>query len=223
MGYQHKVTRVTLFGTMFGGAEEWSTGFFLGSPGGDAPAPSQAGADAIRDYWATFWGTPNAGVRNSWQFLGCKLSLLNEDGKTDLDNIVTSYTTAAVNGAGGGSPFPPQIALVATLVSGSGKGLAGKGRMYLPGIAHGVDGGGHIGTTEVGYVATALQTFLNAVNGSIDAQGTVINASAGRAAFAGIGAINRVVDSIRVGNVYDTQRRRRNQLAETYTSKEITL
>jgi hypothetical protein len=35
--------------------------------------------------------------------------------------------------------------------------------------------------------------------------------------------VNRYVQDIRIGNVYDTQRRRRNQLNETYTSREITL
>jgi len=48
----------------------------------------------------------------------------------------------------------------------------------------------------------------------------VILASAGRGT-AGTGARNEPVTRIRVGNVYDTQRRRRNQLAETYVSANL--
>lgn len=224
MAYQFKVTRVTMFGTMFGGSEEWSTGFFVGSMTGDSAVPVQAGADAVRDAWGTLFGTPNMGIASAFQATGVKLARLGTDGKTELDNVVNSYFSTAVSGAGGGSPFPPQVSLVATLVAESGKGLGGKGRMYLPGVKHGIDGGGRMGTTEAGYVSLALKTFLDTVNSSFDVGGTVINASAGRSATSPnpVLPLNRTVTSVKVGTVYDTQRRRRNGLAEQYDSRDLT-
>lgn len=221
MAYAHKVVRVTCFGTMFGGAEEWSTGFFLGASATDASIPTQAGADMVRDAWGTLFGTPNMGIASAWQAVGVKLARLGTDGKTELDNVETSYFASPVSGAGGGSPFPPQVALVATLIAESGKGLGGKGRMYLPGVKHGIDGGGKLGSTEAGYISLALKTFFDTVNGSFDTPGQLINASQGRGGLTPTFPLNRGITSVRVGNVYDTQRRRRNALVESYNSRDL--
>jgi len=222
MAYAHKVTRVTMFGTMFGGAEEWSTGFFLGSVGGDAPAPTQAGADAIKGYWQTFFTAANSHISGDWKTEGVKLALFNTDGHTDLDNVKTSFYATPISGGEGGGSLPPQVSLSAQLASDVGRGLAAKGRMYLPGVRTPISSTtGKIGATEAGQIALTLKTFLDAVNGSIDAAGTVVLASKGRITGGGAAPVNAVVTKVRVGDVYDTQRRRRNGLTETYQTQTI--
>ena len=93
---------------------------------------------------------------------------------------------------------------MATLIAGSGKGLAGKGRMYLPGIKHAVTGNGRISDADALRVATNLATFFNHINASSDQPGKAINASRGHKNFGGAGAVNITLNGIRVGNVYDT-------------------
>lgn len=216
MAFAHKVVHVTMSGQMLQGAEEWQTGFYCGLPDGDAPVPTTLFTDAVRNAWEIFFEQAQNAISTSYTFTQVKAARLNTDGKYDGTDVAVSFPGTAVSGTRAGAPMPPQVALVATLVAGSGKGLAGKGRMYLPGICDAVDATGHINSVVAQNIANNLATFFNTLNASFDVPGEVINASKGKAALLGAGARNVPVNGVRVGNVYDTQRRRRNSLAETY-------
>jgi len=220
MVYAHSVQRVTISGTCANGGEEWSTGFFVGEASADASNPTQTFADAIRTAWQTFFTSANSWVSGFYLTNEIKISQLGTDGKTMLDNTIFSTYATPISGTKATPIYPPQISLVATLQSSLSRGLAAKGRMYLPGIVAFIDGGGHISNTDATNIQTNLKTFLDAVNTAAPAGSRVILASAGRGT-AGTGARNEPVTRIRVGNVYDTQRRRRNQLAETYVSANL--
>lgn len=214
--FADQVVRVTIHGQMLNGAEEWQTGFYVGKPAGAPDAIQQAWVDGIRDAWQTFH-TTGSGISNSYSFTEVKAALLNIDGKyVDPSGAVVSHPATAVVGTETGAPMPPQVALVATLVAGSGKGLAGKGRMYIPGVKWAIDSTGHLDSGAVTSIGTKLTQFINAVNALPSRPGVIINASKGHAKLGGQGARNVPVNGVRVGNVYDTQRRRRNALAESY-------
>jgi hypothetical protein len=214
--YADKVVRVTLHGQMLNGSEEWQTGFYVGQAQGPAGTPSQAWTQGVCDAFATFF-TVGSGISNAFTFLEAKAALLNVVGKYDNpDGAVVAQPATVKYGPETGPPLPPQCALVATLVAGSGKGLAGKGRMYIPGVKWGIDSTGHLDSGAVGSLGTKLTDFINAVNALPDRPGVVINASRGHKLSLGLGARNVPVNGVRVGNVYDTQRRRRNALAESY-------
>lgn len=218
--YAHKVNKVTIYGSTFGGQEIWTTGFYIGSVGADASVPSESTAAAIKTAWATFCGATDVVMGYLWKTEGVKVAHMNANGTTDLDAVVNSPYTTPVVGNSGQIGYPPQISLVATLLADNGRGLAGKGRMYLPGIAAGLDATGHIGGTQNQNIANRLKDFLGAVEASFDG-GQIINASHGRAPFLGSTAVNRYVTHVRVGNVYDTQRRRRNSLVESYATAAL--
>jgi hypothetical protein len=101
--------------------------------------------------------------------------------------------------------------------------------MYLPGIQAPVSGStGKIASATVGNIATGFKTFLDAVNVGTGTSGKVILASKGRkqAGEVGgdtiyIGGVSAWVTGCRVGDVYDTQQRRRRQLPETYTTRVL--
>jgi hypothetical protein len=130
------------------------------------------------------------------------------------------YTTP-IAGADVSSGHPPQIALVASLLAGTTKGVGQPGRMYFPGVAASVDPTGHIASSYPISIATTLAAFFAAINGSVDRPGAVINASAGGTGANIAPAVNREITDVKVGNVYDTQRRRRNALVETYSSHAV--
>lgn len=223
MGYRHKVVRVTLQGQMLGGAEEWQTGFYVGQMSADATEPTQAWVDAVRDAWATIWTTAARGISDAYTFNQVKAAVLGTDGKYDPAIApVISYPNTALVGGSTGNPLPPQCSLVATLVAGSGKGLAGKGRMYIPGVRIGVDGGGKLSESYTSGMATALAGFFNTINSAGGAPGRVINASEGTRVLVVPNPKNLLVNGVRVGNVYDTQRRRRNALDEQYQHAVVT-
>jgi len=217
MVYAHSVQRVTISGTSSQGAEEWSTGFFVGSSSADAGNPTQQFADAVRNAWTTFVQTTSTNMASTFLSTEVKVAQLGTDGKTLLDNTVFSTFSPAVAGTNTTLVYPPQVSLVVTLQSALSRGLAAKGRMYLPGISYPLQTGSQISTTNADAMANNFRVFLNAVNTGAPAGSRVILASAGRGT-AGTGATNQPVTRIRVGTVYDTQRRRRNSLTEQYST-----
>lgn len=220
--FAHKVVHVTISGTMLGGGEIWQTGFHVGRLTSDADTPTQAYVDAVRNAWSPMWSSNTGPYCYLYNFTGVKAVLLEVDGKYGSNEPVESFPTAQVAGGYPGSAMPPQVALVATLVGGSGKGTGGKGRMYLPGVSWPIDTTGHIVTGNAQRVATDLAAFFNTIDAVAGAPGHVVNASKGHKVTGDTGPIwinprNVPVNGVRVGNVYDTQRRRRNALHETYS------
>jgi hypothetical protein len=220
MAFAHKVNRVTMSGTMYAGSEEWTTGFWAGSPSGDAPDPTVEAAEMISEEWQTFFTSVSVKIAYLFKTATIKITPYSAAGVIDIPKIKSFSYPTAIEGAHTGNGNPPQISVVATLVAGSGVGNGGKGRMYLPGVGTGIDTTGHIATSDANAIAAALSTFFANVNASFDNPGLAINA-AKTAPVTGFLAINRELTSVRVGNVFDTQRRRRNALAESYSSDTI--
>lgn len=218
--YAHKVNRVTISGTSSTGGEIWTTGFYLGLEGGDAGAVTPVMASAIGAMWQTYFTAANSYTSTNYKTTQIKCAQFNADGSTDEDNVEYYIYGSPISGVSGGAWFPPQIALVATLISSNVRGVAAKGRMFLPGVNIAVNGDGHFSPTEQGNLATAFNTFLSQVNQSVDVPDKVILASSGSAPLYANKA-NKNVEHIRIGNVYDTQRRRRNALKETYLSRDV--
>lgn len=219
--YAYRVTRVTLAGTFGGGAEEWNTGFFFGNAGADAELPTQALADMVRDKWAA--AVPNLSMSSQYECTYVKLSSLGTDGRSSAADTV--YSTMPANTKGTSATWlAPQLSLVLSMHSSTVRGVGSKGRMYLPGVAFGVGLDGHITTGNAQAVANTMGTFLAAINADAISPNVVVLASHGSLnkdgtpKIGGSGPVTRAVTGIKVGNVYDTQRRRRNQLAEVYST-----
>lgn len=224
MAYRHKVVRCTAFGSCYSGAEEWSTGFYMGDVTSDALAPDQGSADFFLTAWQTFFTNTTTGITNQYKTEGVRVALLNTDGKTDLNANFYAYPTVPFAGTGGAQNIHPQLTLVASLQARPDRGLGAKGRMFLPGIAHSIGSNAKLTPADTAKVALNLKTLFDTMNGSTEIWGNVINASRGRGL--GVGGdmpVNRNVEDVLVGDVYDTQRRRRNQLQETYSTQAITL
>jgi hypothetical protein len=228
--YAFKVAKVTISGTCFAGQEEWSTGFYLGHDDQDALDPGTTSASAIGALWTTFFTSTQAYVSTAYKTSSVKVSLLELDGDVDLSAIDIYDYPAPITGVSGGAPLPPQITVAATLTSDNQRGLASKGRMYLPGVNLPIfPTDPHFSPTEQGLMATALQTFVDGVNDEFNMPGRVILASKGNKVqgaggpddYSYANGINRYVTGLRIGNVYDTQRRRRNDLVEGYISRVI--
>jgi hypothetical protein len=228
--YPHKFARVTISGTCAGGAEIWNTGFNMGSPTADITGVPGAAAENIATAWTTFFTAFNNSFSNKYKTTVVKVAAINANGTSDT--AWQSFYTYPTPLAGGGSTqaLPPQITLAATMTSDKQRGLASKGRMYLPGLNAGINGdNGRIDSGFVGTLATAFKTFLDSVNSAADTPGNVILASKGHRDksvippappvwFAGEAAW---VTGCRLGDVYDTQRRRRDSLAETYAARVL--
>lgn len=217
VAYANSHVKLTIFGTSCDGAEEWSTGLRFGGEdaGGGNFGVNNAWVDALLPLWQTFFTASNTGISQNFKTVGIKAAVILADGKTDLANV---YTAAYATPIQGNNPnrFPPQVSLVAQLAAASPVGMGSKGRMYLPGIVHAVNTNGHISVTEGQNVANGLRTFIDGAESAANAPGYAIIASKGRPGVPYTAPVNRRVAFVRVGSVYDTQRRRRNGLTETY-------
>jgi hypothetical protein len=222
--FRHYVCRCTAFGTSYSTQEEWSTGFYMGLADADTPDPTQASADAFLTHWQTFFTHANVDISSGFKTVGVRVQKLNkDDGKVLPAYNFYAYPTVPFAGADTGIPAP-QISLVASLQARPDAGLASKGRMFLPGVVKNVQADGHITTANATDVLTPLAAMFNAINDDANIPGRLINASRGRGLqLFGDAPVNRYVQDVLIGNVYDTQRRRRNQLQETYVSSEIFL
>lgn len=217
LNYATMTHRVTLFGTSFGGVEEWTTGFWMGAEGFGSSAPTQAQADAIKTLWQTYFTNTASKFGNNWKTTGVKVALIREDGTSHPEDSVFSYYTTPITGTSTDTvPLPPQCSLVATLTSTRARGYGSKGRMFLPGINVPITSTGKIPGTAVTSLIGPLKTFLDGVNAHIDIPDHIILNSSGPTGVHSPGIFT--VTGVKIGDVYDTQRRRRNQLTETYTA-----
>lgn len=225
----YRTTRVTISGTFGGGVEEWSTGFWFGAENEDAALPDQATADGIKAAWIAFFTNNSSGISPNWQTTLVKLSSHGTDGKSDANDTIYSNVSPAVSGTIG-TTFPPQVSLAVTLAGSAARGLASKGRMYLPGVGLGIDGTGKTNPGATQALSDRFKIFLDAVN-ALPHNNVVVLASHGQLTknldgewipkVGGYGPVTKAVRSIKVGNVYDTQRRRRNGLTESYEVRAL--
>lgn len=220
MVYAHVVNRITLSGTMFG-SEIWTTGFFLGQEGANASPLSQAGLDQIKDAWAVYHASAGSQINSNWKFTQAKSALIDESGHTIDDSVKYSYPAATVSGGTAVNTHPAQCSLVVTLMSDRPRGLASKGRMYLPGYSGGISATGKASSADILAAANGLKTFFDSFAADPDVPDQLILAAKGVGPLPALTAQNDYVESFRIGDVIDTQRRRRNKLVETYTSKVL--
>lgn len=227
--YAHNVNRVTISGTCFTGAEIWSTGFWMGSETADAGDPAGSAED-IAGYWNAFFSTAANSVSSQYVTSQVKVSQHKaSDGKVDLSKVDFYDLSPTVAGGGTSTALPPQITLAATLTSELQRGTGSKGRMYLPGINVAVTNtSGKILSSYLGTLTTALKTMVDGINADADVPDRVILVSRGnKVTDVGTGDVHYInpknanVTGLRAGDVYDTQRRRRNDLIETYTTRVL--
>lgn len=229
MTYAHKVNKVTISGTCFGGSEIWSTGFFLGAEGADAPEVTAPAPNIIADYWQVFFEHAQSEVSWAWLTTEVKVAKLDVTGETVLDEVEYYNYPAAIDGGKQSNGLPPQVSIVATLISSNVRGLASKGRMFLPGLAPNIGQFGKIDAAQLGAIATNLNTFLSAVNDDFGVPGKIILASFGHVTAKDLSGKptgwgpgeNKLVEHVRLGDVFDTQRRRRNALNEVYINRDV--
>lgn len=114
----------------------------------------------------------------------------------------------------------PQSSIVVSLRSGFSTGTANFGRMYLPHTMLTLESSTpHASVPITNAFSLDAQTFINVVNTQVNAQTTpalqvfIITHKPGNASKPAV--------QVAVGNINDTQRRRRNQLPETYSFNPI--
>lgn len=138
-----------------------------------------------------------------------RLSLVGPDGKEEL---VALTTPAAPIPGTGTLRMPTEVALVASLRTDL-PGRRRRGRVYLPALAVSVDAAGRV-AGDTGQMATEVAALLAQVGQTIRTNTGAVNVFPVVAST--VGGFLTEVTSVAVGNVFDVQRRRRNQQREAH-------
>jgi hypothetical protein len=125
--------------------------------------------------------------------------------------VATVDSAMVVPGGLSGNPLPPQCAMVVSLRT-SLAGRSHRGRSYLPAPdPDTMTTGGRYGATVCTNMVTAFKAYLDALDGL--GHDPVVYSRLNHAV--------RVIESIDIGDVVDTQRRRRDTLLETRHSAAL--
>lgn len=217
----HLVTFRGHFGTQTTVRETWSFGLRF-SPSNisvDAAVAAPLGQgllNALRDRYALLHGNSNMKISNQAWFDECRAYRIGEDGRSTDEPTIARMSTPQV-GAATTNLLPWQTTMAVTLDAGfPSKGRFG--RFYLPTICTPVEDTGLIALAPAELMKTAIVTALSDMSnlpGPDVGFGLVVVGSTGE------GGSMRPVESVRLGRVIDTQRRRRRQVQEAYISSSF--
>lgn len=202
------------------GADIWQCGLHLGFEA-DASTPVRPGEAALGELYTDaiepFHSRANTYIQRGAVLSWAKIVTSKVDGK---------YLTEPVTWNGTGTPGQvnddngaPQDSIVITLWTGAALGKGNYGRFYLPWNGKAAEGNtGRISVTARDNIADSALTFIRAVNSWAAAQESGLEVLI--YGSTGAGTKKRPVQ-LRVGDVVDTQRRRRNRIAENYAARVI--
>lgn len=125
----------------------------------------------------------------------------------NLGQVQTGETLVGTDASG---PLPPQCCIVVSLRTALFN-QAGRGRFYLPAFGVDVLAAGRLPTTARSQVATAAQKMIQSLNGA----GYTV------CVYHRKTKTHDNVTTVNVGDVYDTQRRRRDKLVESRLSLAV--
>lgn len=180
-------------------------------------ALSTSDQDDLQDAMSTLMSDSDLQWGNFSQATGLKAAALDTSGHYLAEPVTRDIQTPA-SGSSTGLVYPADTVVV-SLRSPSTFGEANRGRMYLPHCAiNRVTATPFMNGTAIGNVATAAALFLNTVNDVCNTgpEPGVIQIMSSK----GTGT-SKGVTSMAIGNVLDTQRRRRNRLVENYTTRSV--
>lgn len=224
---------VTIIGDAYGATERWQFGLRLTSGG----VSNQATADALKPIVLKWWLGTAAPYTVSAQFRPSTTHRLTEIKCANIDvdgkypPTLPSASAFFVPGQASSFTQPAgqiaQATIAATLFTALPRGLASKGRIYLPPSGWMLPGtDGLLPVPNAQAVADSVRILISEINAD-SVIGNVAIFSRGRGVpsppvlgkkpkytYPNAGAMN-VVTGVRVGKVVDTQRRRRRSLVES--------
>lgn len=221
MPYDVESLYLTVGGTLVGG-EMWQFGTHWVLPPGNTThteALAAIGLDDIRDHVGEWFGYTQNMFPTDSHFAWVKLAHLNTSGKYAEEARVSELAQPVAGGSNGGGQLtwaPVQTSLCISLRTNETLGRANRGRLYLPPIVYGRTAG------EAGIsipVQTAVLTSFYAMLWAVAGEMYTIQSQARLGIMSKIGVgKHKLVTHLMLGNIIDTQRRRREQYDETYTN-----
>lgn len=228
--YKHSFIKMTLNGSLADGQDIFNCGINL-AVNNDTPeteadllnerlfkAYVENRGEEIKTSTTKFWTNPDMQVPGGVKLEYIKFSLVGRDGKVSTEPAVIDL--GSVSGSATTAAYVPQISSVITLQSDKWRDPGKYNRFYLPVSAPRENGQWKISGTQEKAEATA--TYLKTLKATVtdmDITNTIVPAA--------VSSSNKIdgnflpITTVKVGNLYDTQRRRRNAINEQYLSAPV--
>lgn len=220
----------TVIGDSYNSTERWQFGFRMtaGALPNDPPTVAAALAPVVRTWWELAAPNQYFGAVTTHRLVEIKVALIGKDGHYVPNTVPASYfynpPVAGLEAVPAGQLAQNSIA--ATLTTATPRGLASKGRIFLPPSSRQLPlADGLLSANLAASIANSVKTLINNING-LPSVGDVAVFSRGKRVrgpnlpngkwtwtFPNPGATH-LVTGVSVGRVVDTQRRRRRKLAE---------
>jgi hypothetical protein len=189
---------------------DWSIGFHVSAVTGVASALASAVADGFADMWDGVPAGTND-VKALYDIATLADDVVVDELQSDnVHNLAQATATLTLAGTGAGVPLPPQTAVVISKVT-SLPSRRGRGRMYMPPPTVDTDDGGRLDSGARDDFAIGAKNMFNTI------------ATAAGGAYEPVIVHPDFIPSaftpfvqVKVGDVFDTQRNRRNKLKEAY-------
>ena len=216
--YDRRHFRVTLEGTNATDQDIWTTGWRIAPSRASEPIinyPEMANTllESVTGAAETFWSALQGRIARGTRLNSVKVAPVDEDGRyiDNMDSVIYDWETPLTGSSS--NAHPPQVSVVASLTTGTRRGNATHGRMYLPLTAVPVDKDDFtISTSNRQAIANAVKGLLN------DSIGAIADVTLDPVVMSNIGSgTTRTITTVAVGSIADTQRRRRNRFTEEYT------
>lgn len=220
---QIKLTSIGFIGSASPGSEIWTWGLKLsGATDFDAvPALANLDMGAIFTAIATFHSDTDTYINSNAVFTTLRAAALGVDGSylTDAREF-QGNGTIGYQGANTASRQANQVALAISLRTVTSIGVAVRGRFYVPLPSMVLTSEGRIPGSQRDEVCANAKTMLDSINNAanVGPDPSVLQL------MSDVGVTtprSRAVTTVRVGDVMDTIRSRRNALTESYVSLSV--
>lgn len=217
-------------GTVANGQDIWSNNIRMTNDETGQPdtVPGSTLETLLDDYVAdirAFIGNTNAYIYNGVTCSWVKFNEIGPDGHY-VDKTTTHLRV--LNGTGNlapifgtaGTPTPPSYQSVCvTTLTDRARGPASKGRLYLPQCAAPLQGPGRMTSTVSQNIATAAASFFTALGDEAGVDVTAMRPAV--VSNVGNPGPTSVITKVKVGDVPDVIRRRKNNLVEAYATANV--
>jgi len=198
---------MTLFHHTLEGATDdgrWSFGVWTTNTGDDAAAALTKFQTAVAAMWAS---GIDAFINTTVTYDSQKTVTVDQSTGKQIARADGAVTDA---GAATSGSLPPQLSIAVTLRTALAT-RAGRGRIYLPPFSLSEVSAGRLGATTQGLVRTAVKGMYD----------TLISDGHTPVLYGRTAHTVTPITTLAVGDVYDTQRRRRDSYIESYSSVAI--
>jgi hypothetical protein len=204
--------RVVLRGSLSAGAEEWSTGCaYVTAQGGtlDSQSELQDWATSIASGLDAILAGPIQNVMGA----AANITDITTQAYNSLGELIAQAGVVGLDFSGvGGQTKVNQTSIVFSLRT-LRPGVTGRGRMYWPALAATLTSTGLLATPSNSSLATHAAQVLEFIGTAVPLAEDMVPVVVSQTAD-----VFTLVNRVLVGNVLDTQRRRRNRLPEQYAA-----